>query len=173
MTMTMTMTMTIQVQRMCLEARSVLCIQHLLPPKESHSWAHTCISIHTPNHTYFMLIKILLCFIFLVETQCISSMLETICWSLSSHHQLVQIWMFFKSQSRVNPCLRKRWCYFEEIGNNDDGRWLRGKLLGWCWEGGASWLWLWGNMTQMLVPVWNTYRMWSPWTFQRDLQLKE
>ena len=69
--------MEIQVQRMCLEARSVLCIQHLLPPKESHSWAHTCISIHTPNHTYFMLIKKPCCFNFLVETQCISSMMES------------------------------------------------------------------------------------------------
>ena len=77
MTMTMTMTMEIQVQRMCLEARSVLCIQHLLPPKESHWWAYTCISIHTPNHTYFMLIKKPCCFNFLVETQCISSMMES------------------------------------------------------------------------------------------------
>ena len=127
--------MEIQVQRICLEARSVLCIQHLLPPKESQSWAHTCISIHTPNHTYFMLIKMPLCFIFLVETQCVSSILEpTACTQSSifllSHHQLVQIRMFFKCQTRINPCLRKRWCYFEDIGNTDGGRMGERKTAG-------------------------------------------
>ena len=89
----MTITMEIQVQRMCLEARSVLCIQHLLPPKESHWWAYTCISIHTPNHTYFMLIKMPPCFIFLVENQCISSRLD--CWSQPLALNQVLAFLFF------------------------------------------------------------------------------
>ena len=37
--------------------------------------------------------------------------------------------MFFKSQSRVNPCLRNRWCCFEEIGDDGNGI-MTGKLAG-------------------------------------------
>ena len=38
--------------------------------------------------------------------------------------------MFFKCQTRINPCLRKRWCYFEDIGNTDGGRMGERKTAG-------------------------------------------